>query len=906
MHKKGLILFFVVFLLGCGSGMKSRWGNFTAYYNTYYNAKKSYNDGLKKVLDSKTTYNPQQPIRIHEVPINAGAQDFDKAIEKGAEILRKYEDSKWVDNSLNLIGKSYYFKKEYFSADQKFQEIALTTDDEVLIQESILWRARVLLEMELFGQGIQYINEQINNDERVWNPVNKAELKSILAQYYVVQENWQDAITQLNESLPDISKKKYKERGYFLLGQLQERTGNYREAYNAYRKVEDFYYDYDLQYLALRKRAETARILGDNESALNTFTKMVRDDKNTEFKTELDYEIARTYQEQEEFEEAESIYKSLLKNTVDRPSAETKALTYYGLAEIYQYGYNDFEMAAAYYDTSALQNAALEKLPETYNAGELAVSFGEYARLKNELSYRDSLLWVSNLSQPRLDSLVAEIKKRKLNELEQARKDQEERQNTLVNVSNEQETTTNEGGNGFLNVNSVALQENARTQFIAVWGDRPLVDNWRVRELITSSAAAQDNSNGEQELTQRSRSLSSIETSVDLSEVPFQPEEKVEAKKEIGRIKYQLGNLFFIALEMPDSAAIYFEDIIQNHSLSDEVAVSYYSLSEIQSSMGLDIEAKENAVQLIQKFPGSRYADRLAAKYDIDIQNNPLNSELTLKEEYQILKADTSLNKLELANRSTEMALENSKNIESAAILFEATQMYLELGKQQDIFKENYDSWISNKENWEQKKQDFSEFKDSLKVMVVDTNLTAEKRNEMQQILDSTLTEPDFSESFPYYGEYWDKARINIDLFISNFRNSKLLPALKLLKIELEKPILEEPDESSNPEAESDNLVGADLTFCSELESPLQIRGGLDNFLNDLGGFDTDTKEILYSLSINQRGIVEEFKMVSQERIDPEIIGFYNEAIENRLTFDPMLINGEAVKVQCTFRFPVN
>ncbi|MAB67045.1 MAG: hypothetical protein CL662_09400 [Bacteroidetes bacterium] len=907
MQKKGLLLLLAIVFLGCGSGMKSRWGNFTAYYNTYYNAKKSYNDGLKKVLDSKITYNPQQPIRIHEVPINAGTQDFDKAIEKGAEILRKHNESKWVDNSLNLIGKSYYFKKEYFSADQKFQEISLTTNDESLIQESILWRSRVLLEMELYGQGIQYINEQLNNNERLWNSGKKAELKIILAQYFVVQENWQDAIIQLSEALPNLNDKKYKERGYFLLGQLFERTGNYREAYNAYRTVEKFYYDYDLQYLALRKRAETARLLGDNESALGTFTKMVRDDKNTEFKTELDYEIAKTYQEQEKFEEAETIYKNLLKNTVDRPSVETKALTYYGLAEIYQYGYNDFEMAAAYYDTSARQNAPFEKLPESYNAGELAQSFGEYARLKNELSYRDSLLWVSNLSQPRLDSLIAEIKKRKLSELAQARKNQEERQNTLVNVSNEQETTSIEGGNGFLNVNSVALQENARTQFIAIWGDRPLVDNWRVRELVTSSGSSEvDNTNGNDVTVQRTRSLSSIETSVDLSEVPFQPSEKVEAKKEIGNLKYQLGNLFFISLEMPDSAAIYFQDVIQNHPTSDEVAVSYYSLSEIQSSMDLTDEAEENARQLIQKFPNSRYAERLADKYNILIESDIVKTEFTLKEKYQNLKADTSLTKPELADRSTKLAIENSKNNESAAILFEATQMYIELGKEQEIFRNNYNDWVSSKMNWEQDQTNFKRLQDSLKVEVKDTSLNDLRRNEFQQIIDSTLTKPNFSVTFPYYGEYWDKARINIDLFISNFRNSKQMPSIRVLKNELEKPVMEEAADTTNSEIENLNNAQNTATFCSDLESPPQIRGGMDKFLNELGGFDTDTKEIHYSLIINQRGIIEEYEMVSKDTIDREIVNFYNVAIENSLSFDPVIENGEAIKIQCTMKFPVN
>lgn len=903
--KKGLLLLLTsIIFLGCGSGLKSGWGNFTAYYNTYYNAKKSYNAGVQKVLDSKVNYNPQQPIRIHETPINAGAQDFDKAIEKGAEILRKYEDSKWVDNSLHLIGKSYYFKEEYFSADQKFQEIALTTSDEELIQESILWRSRVLLEMELYGQGIQYINEQLLEREGIWKTNKKAELKIILAQYYVEQENLEDAIDQLSESLPSLSKKKYKERGYFLLGQLYERKGNYRDAYNAYRNVENFYVDYDLQYLALRKRAETARLLGDNESALSTFNKMVRDDKNTEFKTELDYEIAKTYQKQGEFEEAVYVYKRLLNNKVDRPSTETKALTFYELAEIYRYGYNDFELAAAYYDTSSRQNASAQKLPENYNAKELALSFGEYARLKNELHYRDSLLWVSNLSQPQLDSLVAEIKKRKLKEIEEERKSLREQNNTLINVSSNSETATNTERNGFLNVNSPNLQANARNQFIAVWGDRPLVDNWRVRELMTSSDSGIENANEGEQVNQQSRTFANIQTSVDLSEVPFQESKKIEAKNEIAKLKYELGNLFFISLEMPDSAKVYFIDVIQNYPESKEIPISYYSLIEIQSLQGNEEEAIKNAEKLVMEFPNSRYADRVAEKYGIEKVVGSDSSDMELTEQYREFKADTLLTREELAEKSTKLALENTNNIESASILFDATQIYINLAKEREIYVENYTNWISQKQSWDQEKKDFKMLQDSAKISLKDDSLSESKRIEFIQLADSTLDEPDFSDTFPYRGEYWDKARINLDLFISNFRNSKLLPRVRVLKNELQKPVENEPEGQGNPEIENEPVSSGVNLFCSELEPTPLIRGGLEDFLSKIEYSTSENDQVIYLLNVNQRGVVEEYNMVSEE-VDESIERSFNSAIENDLTFEPLIIDGEAIQFQCKFRFPL-
>lgn len=902
MKKNLLILFVSIAFLGCGSGIKSGWNNFTAYYNTYYNAKKSFNSGLEKVINAKTVYNPQQPIRIHETPINIGLQDFDKAIEKGAEILRKHENSKWVDNSLFIIGKSYYFKGEYFSADQKFQELSRTTNEKALIDGSVVWRSRVLLEMELYGQGIQYINEQLIEKEDSWQPERKAELRAVLAQYYVTQENWLDAIEQLNISIANLENKKYKERGYFLLGQLYERTGNFREAYKAFATVEDHYQDYDLQYLALRKTAETARLLGDNKAALNTFNKMVRDDKNTEFEADLNYEIAKTYQEKKEYQKAESIYKDIVRDVTFRPSAETKALSYYGLAEIYRYGYNNFEVAAAYYDTSSQQNASLQKLPETYNAAELALSFGEYSTLKNELTYRDSLLWVSNLSQQKLDSLIAEIKKRRLEQVEDIRRNQEQQQNTLVNVSNNQESTGDGQRSGFLNVNNQALQSNAKLQFAAVWGNRPLVDNWRIRELIQPIGTTQNSNETNSNNTQQTRSVTSIETSIDLSEVPFEPEQKLEAKKEIASLKYELGNLFYISLGMPDSAEIYFKDVIQNHPESKEKAVSYYSLSEIQSSSGKVAEAKNTAMALLEEFPQSIYSVRLAEKYDLDIEQRVSNNKLSLESRYKSLKNDTTISKAQKAELGTEIALENSENKYAANILFEATQMYIEVAKTSKIYRDNYQQWVSQNKQWTQAKKSFKTQKDFAISALKDTTLSETEIIKYQELMDSTIQKPSFDDVFPYYGEYWDKARTNIDLFISNFSDSKLTGSMKALKSELTLPLKEIDQSSQNPEIEPD--IDSDILSCSDLQKKPQIRGGLENFLAEVDAESLQVNEIVYSLNINQRGIVEAFNLVSSIQ-DRQLIAMYNNAIENKLVFDPIIVEGEAIKVKCNFAFPV-
>jgi tetratricopeptide (TPR) repeat protein len=129
----------ILLLAGCSAGMKNRWVDFNAYFNTYYNAQESYKRGYTLVQNQVVVFNPARPIKVHLTPARAGQSDFEKAIEKSANILREYPDSRWADDALELIGKSYFYLGQYYSAEQKFDEVLMASPNDDLRQQAILW-----------------------------------------------------------------------------------------------------------------------------------------------------------------------------------------------------------------------------------------------------------------------------------------------------------------------------------------------------------------------------------------------------------------------------------------------------------------------------------------------------------------------------------------------------------------------------------------------------------------------------------------------------------------------------------------------------------------------------------------------------------------------------------------------
>ncbi len=751
------------FLSGCGTTLKSKWTDFNAYYNTFYNAKKSYKAGYEKVTAARPAYNPQLPIRIHEIPVNSGAQDFQKAIEKGAEILRKYPDSKWLDDALLLIGKSYHFRSDFFSADQKYQELFRVTGDPDLKQKSVIWRGRLLLDMEIPEQGISYMTEKIHSEELEWRAGALGEARTVLAELYVAVGDYEAAITELESSLYLLESDIYKARGFFLLGQLYDAIGSPESALFAFRQVGEYYSDYELQYLAQRKRAETARKIGAYDQAFDTFSEMSRDDKNTDFKAELDYEKARTLHEQGEYQRAEELYREILYEREARPDAITLARIYFGLAELYRYGFNDFKMAAAYYDTASMQNVSRELLPDSFAASELADSFGRYAELKEEIALKDSLLWVANLDRKSLDSLLIVLRQQKLAKLQQELRKQEQRQNTLVTIDRTADNRTNTGTNGFLNHKNPSLVASSAVQFRAVWGNRPLVDNWRVREVYEASLNSQTIADLENSSVINQSPATQVDLSIDLSQVPFQPEEKDSVRAELANLNYQLANLFFLSLEEPDSAAYYFNKVITKYPDSREVPVSYYSLSELSLEAGDAEASREYAYELIMNYPGSEYSVRLAEFFGIPLTREAETTGSITAEFSKVLE-EASLSDTEKAERGTALFRSHKEEEGAEAVLYQTIRLYVEAGRKEPVYLENIDDWYRLKGQG---------------ARVSDAEASGR---------DSTNSPNDAGRLFPYRGASWDSARVNLLLFKEHFPDSRLIQSVKLLYEEIRPP----------------------------------------------------------------------------------------------------------------------
>lgn len=911
------IALIVLIVAGCGTPLEQPWKNFNAYFNTYYNTKQHYEAGLDQNQRQVAEVNPEVPLQVFLPPTSAGQDDFNRAVETGATILRDHPESKYVEPAVSIIGKSYFYSSENFAALEKFQEMQTVSAGREK-QEAVFWQGRVYNQMESITEGITFLEQQISVIED-WDPTVLSHVRVLLAQLYVADRNWERAAELLQENIPGLEEKEILARAYFLQGQVLERVEDFKGARIAYNSVPSSIQNYDLIFNANRKEAEVLRKLDEYDLAFELYRRMERNDKNIDVRTELQYEIARTVQLRGEPQRALDMYENILRNDIITPTPLTRAKIYNGQAEIYRFDLDNFKMAAAYYDSASQQRVAQNRLPESFNASELADSFGEYARVSQEISRLDSLLYLGRLEPAAFDSVIAEIQLQRQKELEQELLEMQRQQNQIVNVERETETASASAESseyGFLNIRNQIRLADASIQFQAIWGDRPLADNWRRgADVMGSGISRIENDEDGNTLIRESNVIersSGIRVSLDLSEIPTTPAAQDSMVKRMESRYYLLANVFFLSLDIPDSAKVYYERIASNNLSPEYIPGSLYSLSEIELLEGNMDRASEWGRRLVNEYPNTEFARRISTRLDIELSSEDQAEERFVEDVYINLQQSGSEDPAKKAKELQQLAQSGSLERQKPILLFEAAQEYMKAARQshQDS-TDRVQAWFEQNENWTEQQQEFEALKDSAATALADTTLAETERTYWQQIADSTLSKPDFHSIFPFEGTYWDSTRSVLTTIENRYASSSLMPRVQVLQQTLAPPEIKVPENVVPPDSSAAETAPSDSTaaaagsmLCSDLYPDLAIRGGIGRFQESIEYPDWATRttmqgELVYTLSITPDGNVAEYEQVS--RMDQAGISqVFEQAIEENLQFEP---TGQDNVIECNYIF---
>lgn len=652
------LLLLVVFLFSCSSekntALNRAYHNTTAHYNAYFYA-------LAQITAIEEGIKASQPIDYdHILPIFPTIDSLNKeiykveveeAIKKASIVIQYHKNSKWVDDSYNLIGQARMYGYDYPNAIETFKYVNTKGED----VNAKHWALINL--MRTFIENNEMTNAEAVSDFLARERLNEKNLKYLFlmrAFYYQKLDQKDNMVRSLVAADPLLSKTE-RAKLFFIIGQIYQEIGFESSAFDYYKKCIRSNPEYELSFYAKLNMAQVTQLgeKSDIKDVRKYFKKLVKDEKNREFKDKIYYEWAKFELKQGHFDESLSNFNKSIQSSKNNP--KVKGLAYLSLGEVYFDTLKDYSLAQAYYDS------AVNTLPKTYEDYEVIAERSEvltrFAAQINTITLQDSLINLSSKDSTELMTLfVAEAEKRRA--IAEENKEKERKKEVAESFFSFNQEPTGIGGGSWYFTNQAAVAK-GRTDFKNIWGDRKLEDHWR--RSVKSSVIETELSNSTENLASENGAVKEEENSIEkvasefYSKVPRTENQLKEANKKLEDAFYNLGNIYHFELFEDPSAVTNYTTLLKRYPQTiyePEVLYLLYLIAKQEN------EEKANPYKkaLFDKYKNSLYANLILNPQFVE-DSKKTNERLAVeyKKAYELYKTED----FESAKHYINNAIEN-------------------------------------------------------------------------------------------------------------------------------------------------------------------------------------------------------------------------------------------------------
>lgn len=367
------------------------------YYNLFFLAKKNFKEAESQRKKSG--------LEIAK----GGKGKYQTAIEKASQVLEFHPESKYVDDALYIIGRSFYHTGEFSKAETKFREILATYPDSKYAEEAVFYLGKTRYWKEDYVGARESFEriDSISDDDDL-----RSESMFMLGEILYTQKEWERSVSVYSEYLDEYEGGDRAGEIQFKIGESYFALEDYESAKSAFLEVLDVKADDSLDFQAMFRAGECYYILEHADSGLQIFDDLADDDKNYDHMADLHIQQARGIAILGDLQSAMETYHKTIE---EYPRSEQAAVAFYRLGTIFQDEFNDLDSAKAMYDssTAAKSTSSVSKLAvsksadiaklDAYRSGKSAESIEEAV----ESQFLLAELYLNELNQP--DSAVNEF-----------------------------------------------------------------------------------------------------------------------------------------------------------------------------------------------------------------------------------------------------------------------------------------------------------------------------------------------------------------------------------------------------------------------------------------------------------------------------------------------------------------
>ena len=586
--------------------MTRSYHNVNAKYNGYFNAKEEYKKGITKVETAhKDDYRKLLPLFIlgDEEMAKSVATEMDVTIKKSSRVIQFHsmkikgsEYCKWIDDTWMLIGKAYFYEKNWAECRPIFEYVSKKYKKSDLKIEARIWLVRTLLEQENYDRA-DVVLQSLRNNSNI--PEEYLSFyKAVSAQYFIAIEKYSKAIVDLEEATRFEEDKEKLTRWLFVLAQLYAIQGESIRANTTYKLIVKKHPPYEMEFWAQLQRAFSYNSAdGSSYDIKKTLLKMLRDDKNKEYRDKLYYALSKIYRQ--EGREDKQIAALKLSSKVSVEDDYQKGLSFLTLGQIY-FGKPEYKPAQAYYDSAVVY------LPEDFPGHKqilnIQTSLKDLVDQIVIIETQDSLQNFANLPEAERMAIIEEIIDEKLAEEERKRDELEGGGVAQAAPPLGFDDGSDKGKWYFYNERNLKL---GAQEFKSTWGGRTNEDNWRRSDRSAVSEDALESFN----TIENDSTLNGIKN-IDkyLKGIPFTDEAKAESNGLITEACYKLGTIYKENIGDDARAIGTFRMLVSRFDTSKHHINSYYILYRMYLNENRIDSSDFFKNQILYKYPNSDYA----------------------------------------------------------------------------------------------------------------------------------------------------------------------------------------------------------------------------------------------------------------------------------------------------------
>lgn len=594
-------------------------------YNTLYNGFIALENGKRSVIESYDDNYweilPIERMQISEdiiLPGQSKNQDFERAEEKAIKAIQKHgmnidgkEKNPQIDEAYLLLGKARYFDQRFVPAVQAFNYILYKYPASDKIIQAKIWREKTNIRLENNELAIKNLKRLLDQEEV--KDQDLADATSMLAQAYINTKALDSAVAQMKIAAKETEDNEERGRYLFIQAQLYNRL-NYPDSANiAFDKVIDLNRKTPRTYriASYIGKARNFDFTNDDKQALIELLYELEDDReNRPFLGKIYHQIAEYHiRNQNDSLAVEYYNKSLRTNSPDRILVSKN---YENLGDIF-FDYTEYKIAGAYFDSTMLN---MKENSKPYRIIKRKRENLDDVIYYEDIAYaNDSILDLVSMSETDRKTYFDEYTQQLRFEFEetQAAEEEAKRNQGLVTVNNDNFGNSNsfvKSAKGptpgqvstfyFYNTTTAAYGKN---EFIKIWGDRKLEDNWRW------SQKAKTNIQVEEELVAETVDENELfDPEYYLSKIPSDQKQIDSIAKERNYAYYQLGVIYKEKFKEYDLAKDKFQALLTLEPEEKLILPSKYNLYKIYALQNENDEALIAKNDIISNYPDSRYA----------------------------------------------------------------------------------------------------------------------------------------------------------------------------------------------------------------------------------------------------------------------------------------------------------